>query len=467
MLTLARLKVQLGLALVLGGIALNLWAGLSFLETLANLFHALTDSEVWLLMAITVLIMELGRFMTKKRNSDEIIAATNRWGGRHGRAASLMALPAMIGLIPMPGGALLSAPFVEKAGDREGSKPEWKSGINYWFRHIWEYWWPMYPGVIVAMTIFDLDLRVFVAVQFLFTPVAIFAGYIFMIRPHLKRLADKEVSAVKHSPRVWFLMIPMIIILASLFFLPTIIKPLLSESLQSSSKMISFLVGMIMAIAVVYFDEIREAKRGASSPKQPAGSNCATQRVAQTKSVPISERHSEAQRASSRILLAITEKAFPKVMFSSLLKWKSINVLISLGGVLVFKVMLISSGLLPVASDDLVQSGIPIVIVVAALPFLAGLVTGIALGFAGTAFPLIVGLMGVEGVNLTPLATLVLAYGFGYMGMMLSPVHLCLLVTKDYFDAPMQKIYRQIVPCVLCILVYCITAHLLLSWFGL
>ncbi len=80
---------------------------------------------------------------------------------------------------------------------------------------------------------------------------------------------------------------------------------------------------------------------------------------------------------------------------------------------------------------------------------------------------MIVGLMSVESVNLTPLATLVLAYGFGYMGMMLSPVHLCFLVTKDYFDAPMQKIYRQIVPCVLCILVYCITAHLLLSWFGL
>ena len=420
MLTLARVKVQLGLALVLGGLALNLWAGLSIVDTLTNLFHALTDSEVWLLMAITVLIMELGRFMTKKRNSDEIIAATKRWGGRHGRAASLMALPAMIGLIPMPGGALLSAPFVERAGDLEGSQPEWKSGINYWFRHIWEYWWPMYPGVIVAMTIFELDLRVFVAVQFLFTPVAIFAGYIFMIRPHLKRLADKEVSVAKHSQRVWFIMIPMVIILASLFFLPAIIKPLLSESLQSSSKMISFLVGMIMAIAVVYFDEVREAKR-----------------------------------------------AFPKVMFSSLFKWKSINVLISLGGVLVFKVMLVSSGLLPIASDDLVQSGIPIVVAVAALPFLAGVVTGIALGFAGTAFPLIVGLMSVESVGLTPLATLVLAYGFGYMGMMLSPVHLCFLVTKDYFNAPMQKIYRQIIPCVFCILVYCIAAHFVLSWLEL
>jgi len=50
---------------------------------------------------------------------------------------------------------------------------------------------------------------------------------------------------------------------------------------------------------------------------------------------------------------------------------------------------------------------------------------------------------------------------------MLSPVHLCLLVTKDYFEAPMQKVYRQIVPCVLCVLVYCIVAHTVLAMLGL
>jgi integral membrane protein (TIGR00529 family) len=401
-------------------LVLNLWAGVSVSGSLINLWHAFTDSEVWLLMVITVLVMELGRYMTEKRNADEIIAATNRWGGRHGRAASLMALPAMIGLIPMPGGALLSAPFVEKAADREGSSQEWMSGINYWFRHIWEYWWPMYPGVIVAMTIFELDLRSFVAVQFLFTPVAVLAGYFFMIRPHVRRLVDVTAAEVKRSSRVWFIMVPLGIILASLFFLPTFLKPLLPESAQSSSKMVSFLVGLLLAMVVVYFDEVRE-----------------------------------------------TGRVFPGVMFSSLFKWKSINVMISLGGVLVFKVMLVSSGLLPVASHELVKSGIPIVVAVAALPFLAGLVTGVALGFAGTAFPLIVGLMSVDTVSMTPLATLVLAYGFGYMGMMLSPVHLCLLVTRDYFEAPMRKIYRQIVPCVLCVLVYCIIAYLVLARLGL
>jgi uncharacterized protein len=420
MLVLSRVRVQLGLALVLGGIALNLWAGLPVVDTLTNLAAALSDGDVWLLMAITTLIIELGRFMTEKRNADEIIAATTRWGGRHGRAASLMALPAVIGLIPMPGGALFSAPFVKQAADKDGSTPEWMSSVNYWFRHVWEYWWPMYPGVIVAMAVFDMDARAFVATQFFFSPVAVIAGYIFLIRPHVTRLMDHTAAEHVHSRRAWFVAIPLIITIASLFLVPPILRPFLPAGAQESTRMLSLLIGLILSVTVVYCDEVKQSGT-----------------------------------------------ALPRTMFSSLLKWKGLNVLVSLGGVLVFKVMLDASGLLPIASDDLVRSSVPIVVAVAALPFLAGLVTGIALGFAGTAFPLVVGLMVAEGGALTPMATLVLAYGFGYMGMILSPVHLCLLVTKDYFGAPMQKIYRQILPCTLCILVYCIAAHVVLSALGL
>ena len=420
MLVLTRLKVQLGLALVLGGIALNLWAGLPITETFLNLGHAVTASEVWLLLAITTLIIELGRFMTEKRNADEIIAATKRWGGRHGRSASLMALPAVIGLIPMPAGAIFSAPFVERAADREGSKPEWMSGVNYWFRHVWEYWWPMYPGVILAMVVFNMDARMFIAAQILYTPVAIMAGYIFLIHPHVARLVDEDAGKQEHSRRAWFVAVPLLITLASVFVVPLLLKPVLPEGARDSTRMLSLLIGLVVAVGVVYFDEARQAGT-----------------------------------------------ALPRAMFSGLLRGKSLGVLISLGGVLVFKVMLETSGLLPLASLEFVESGVPLVVAVAALPFLAGTVTGLALGFAGTSFPLVVGLMGTEGSGLTPMATLVLAYGFGYMGMMLSPVHLCFLVTKDYFDAPMRKIYRQIVPCVLCVLVYCIVAHAVLAALGL
>ena len=46
-----------------------------------------------------------------------------------------------------------------------------------------------------------------------------------------------------------------------------------------------------------------------------------------------------------------------------------------------------------------------------------------------------------------------LAYTFGYIGMMVSPVHLCLLVTKDYFKAGLLRSYRYLVKPALTVLV--------------
>ena len=121
---------------------------------------------------------------------------------------------------------------------------------------------------------------------------------------------------------------------------------------------------------------------------------------------------------------------------------------------------------MPDAARDLAQSGVPVKWVVALLPLVAGLITGVAAGFAGLAFPLIMGLMSADA-TLTSLATLALAFGFGYVGMLLSPVHLCLILTRDYFEAALPYIYRHILPCVVVTAVTAIVLHLALSAWGL
>lgn len=426
MLLVTRVRVPLGLALVAGGLALTLWAGLTVTETLGALGHAVTRADLWLLVAITVLIIEIGRFMTEGRNAEEIVTATRRWGGRHGEAVSLMALPAMIGLVPMPGGALFSAPFVARSGERASGGPDWKSGVNYWFRHVWEYWWPLYPGVIVAMSLFEMDAWKFMATQFLFTPVALTAGYVFLVRPHVSSLKVREGNTAGVSRRALFLFTPVMIVVASVLVLPPVLRRLCPDMSIQTAKLLGALAGLLTAVCIVAVDDLRER----IGRKAPDG----------------------AGEPGPRALL-----------FSSLFKRKSINVLTALAGVLIFKSMLETSGLLPQASREFSASGIPLVCVIAALPLLAGFVTGLAVGFAGAAFPLVVGLLATEGSGLTPLATLVLAYGFGYMGMMLSPVHLCLLVTKEYFSSELIPIYRRIAPCVLTVLLYCLAAYAVLA----
>ncbi|RLA99456.1 MAG: hypothetical protein DRG55_07825, partial [Deltaproteobacteria bacterium] len=61
-------------------------------------------------------------------------------------------------------------------------------------------------------------------------------------------------------------------------------------------------------------------------------------------------------------------------------------------------------------------------------------------------------------LSLIPLGEVIpyglLAYGFGYMGMMLTPMHLCLLVTKDYFRADFLKTYRYLWKAVLFVMLW-------------
>ena len=424
MLIVARLRVQLGLALALGGLVLNFWAGATISEAAMNFGHSLLAAELWLFLAISVLIIEMSRFMTEGRNADEIVAAAQRWGGRHGGAATLMALPAVIGLMPMPAGALFSAPFVQQAGGKIDGAPEWKSAVNYWFRHIWEYWWPLYPGVIVAMSVFDMEAWQFISTQIFYTPVAVAAGYFFLIRPYLKHLSEMPATGEGSNRRALFLLLPLMVVVVSLFIIPFVLVKVFPEIDVEIRKLLAMVLGLIAALGIFLRDE-RWVRRRTTDKGQR------TQR-----------------------------------MFSTLFEQKSLNVLFSLVGILIFKFLLEKSNLLPLASKELANSGIPPIYAVAALPFLAGFVTGIALGFTGMSFPLVVGLMAMEGSGLTPLSTLVLAYGFGYMGMMLSPVHLCLLVTTDYFSALLTGIYRQFLPCILSVLVYCIGVHVLLRILG-
>lgn len=416
MLGTTRVRVPLGVSLVLGGISLALWSGMPPMDTFAALGQSLLEPELWLLLAVTALIIELGRFSTSGRNAETIVAATRRWGGRHGRSASLMALPAMIGLIPMPGGALFSAPFVAQVGDPVAGEGDWKTAVNYWFRHVWEYWWPLYPGVIVTMSIFDIPTWRFFAVQVPFTAVAVGAGYCLLIRRYVGRLTDDAAPADGNHRGAALVFGPLVIVVLCAMVLPGLLSTWFPAMAPQMRKLTGVLVGLVIGLAAAL----------------------------------AFGRHAAGDEGGGFRL------------FAGLLKRKSLNVIFTLIGVLVFKHMLDRAGLVPTASTELMTSGIPVSVAVAVLPFLAGLVTGLALGFAGVSFPLVVGLMAVEGLGLRPLSTLVLAYGFGYMGMMLSPIHLCFLVSKDYFGTSHFPVYRRLLPCAATVLAYTILAHVML-----
>jgi integral membrane protein (TIGR00529 family) len=118
----------------------------------------------------------------------------------------------------------------------------------------------------------------------------------------------------------------------------------------------------------------------------------------------------------------------------------SIDVIALILGVMVFKETLDFSGAVGNLSRSFTEMHIPLLPLVFFLPFTTGILTGITVGAVGSTFPLILSMTGGD-VHLMSFA-----FAAAFMGVLLSPVHVCLILTKEYFKADMWAIYKKIIP---------------------
>ncbi len=411
----SRMRVPLGISLVFGGIGIDWWAGRNLAVIGTDLLYSLGRPELWLLVVNITLILEFGYFMAHSPNARAIVNASKKLGGRHGRTLSLVLIPAAIGLVPMPGGALFSAPLVGETVQEKQLPGEWKVAVNYWFRHVFEYWWPLYPVVIVSLSIFSLKTWQFFLLQIPFTLVSLAAGWFFLLRSRVSLLADEPESASMKNGRLAAVLFPIILVVLCTLLLPGPIRHFLPEATATTVKLLAMSVGLLISLGIIW-------------------------------------------RTS------LSDPAF--TLFQNVFSDKTANVVFTLGGVMIFQSMLDASGLLPLAGRQLSDSMVPLEIVIAFLPFLAGIVTGIAIGFAGPAFPLVVGLMAADP-DLSQASVLVLAFSMGYAGMMLSPVHLCYILSRRYFVSGLFQSYAYIVPCVAAVAAWGVFMHVMLRLGGL
>jgi len=397
MLLAIRLKAPIGIAL-LGGAAL---LGILFQYPATDIGQALMrhsiEADTINLLFLVVLILGLSEEMNVCGQLERIVDSVSALV--RGKRRTLVALPALIGLLPMPGGAVFSAPMVESVARENGVSPHRKTAINYWFRHIWEYWWPLYPGVILAISLTGTPQLKFMAAQIPFTFVAVASGVFFLLRtPELRVGPGSRSDATGkknegNNRRVrTFLgeVFPIILIVGGMIVLRVLSRVAWPEGTPPALEQTPLIISIVLGIGWV-------AATNRLSAKQVVGS--------------------------------LFGKGTPKMI-------------VLVFGVMLFKGLREDSGAVEHLTTEMQDWGIPLTGVAMFVPFVAGLVTGIAVGFVGASFPLVVSLIHAQGVSDQMVAYTALAYGFGYMGMMLSPVHLCFVLTKEYFSASMARAYR-------------------------
>lgn len=119
----------------------------------------------------------------------------------------------------------------------------------------------------------------------------------------------------------------------------------------------------------------------------------------------------------------------------------SMDVIVLIIGIMLFKETMEASGAVKNLSGFLTSKGIPFTPILFLLPFATGLLTGITVGFVGSTFPLIMSIAGEPSIGVISFA-----FASGFFGVLLSPVHICLVLTREYFKADMWGVYRKIIP---------------------
>jgi len=343
------------------------------------------------ILLIVWLIMVMSSIMKKAGQMERLVSSFSCLSGDPRTVGSVMT--ALIGLLPMPGGALFSAPMVDESLARLPVNREQKTIINYWFRHIWEYWWPIFPGVILALAFLKVQTWIYLLSMAPVTVISIGVGVLFILRP-IRFVQQKGTKQASWRALCRFLreILPILIIIFFILF-------------QAALREIFAMAGVVFALpgALAILPGLLAAL----------------------------------------IWVALSNHLPADRIRASFLDRGSVPLLLLIAAIMIFQGVLKESQAALQIRSELFAYRIPISLVMMILPFLAGFITGIAVGFVGTSFPLIIPLF-PENSLAGYLSSAALAFTFGFMGMMLSPVHLCFLVTKDYYGASLLKSYRYL-----------------------
>ena len=386
-LLLIKRKWDLGHAFVLGALSLGIVFAMGPAalggSVLASMLHPKTLS----LTIVVSLILVLSHSLEKTGQMTRMLAAYEglvRWP-----KLNLVVFPALIGLLPMPGGAIFSAPMVKSIGQTHRLKPATLSYINYWYRHIWEYWWPLYPGILLTTALAEIDLWHLVFFTFPITVFAIAAGY-WPLRGTVFSATDGPGRAVGPFLKE---LTPILIVIVGGLGLGEILFELMPPGHRSLTKESGLIAALCVGIGWVWHTNRMPARKRWAIVAQPA----------------------------------------------------LIKMIYLVTAILIFKGILEDSGAVGQVSREIMQWQIPLMAVVIILPFIVGVVGGITIAFVGTTFPILITLIHTLGQGHLMVPYLALALVSGFTGVLLSPLHLCLLLSNAYFETSLLPVYRRLV----------------------
>jgi len=363
------MKVDLWISLLVTTLFLGLLFHLPVMEVGWDLLSAALDEKTLLLVGALFTIVFFNNLLKETGRMNKILEGFKKLLKDIRVVVAL--LPAIIGLMPIVGGALVSAPMVVEGSDQLKLSPERRTFINYWFRHLWEYVLPTYPALLLAATLIGIPVRRLGWINLPLTPTAILSGTIIGFWGVSKSV--REEGEELGTTSVWELF-------RNLF--PLIFALVLVVGFKVE---LAYAFGLTILGMIVF------------------------------------------SRVERQVVLTALKQSF------------SLGLLLTVMAVMGFKRVLESSQAISKVSAFLSGSGVPFWLIAILIPLIVGLMTGMTIAPIAIGFPILIPLFQSDPNFLN---YMMLAFASGISGDLLSPFHLCLVLTRDYFKADLGGVYR-------------------------
>lgn len=135
----------------------------------------------------------------------------------------------------------------------------------------------------------------------------------------------------------------------------------------------------------------------------------------------------------------------------------ALEVILLVLGVMLFKELMDGTGAVRNLGEFFISKGIPILPLLFILPFISGFLTGITVGSVSSTFPLLLHML-----HGSPIGAVSFAFASAFLGVLLSPVHVCLILTREYFNADIWEIYRKMLPACAAVFLVALVEYLVL-----
>ncbi|MEM0021001.1 MAG: DUF401 family protein [Fervidicoccaceae archaeon] len=380
---LVAMRKDINIALLTGSIILLAYfAGMNFYRVIAE---TLTDSRTIFLLATSLTISLLAELYRRSGGITELsrsLASKIR-----SPRGILILIPSVLGLLPIAGGALMSAPIVGAIGENLGMSNELMIFLNVWFRHFLFLFYPMGQTLIVASATMGISP---IALAVLQIPIALFMAIYGLIFTRGYKGDYKSSNA--SSVSLWRSGTPMLsAIVASLA---------LNQLIGNFGIPIGISIGILLLIYL-----LKQGKRDL---------------IASLK---------------SKMVVSLTISSF---------------------SIMLLQHSIMSTDASKAISSTINNSSIPTIVLETVFPGILSALTSSPITGIITMAPIL------SSMHPLSIYEASLIYTSSYISYTVSPTHLCLIYTANYFNRGVTSSYKYMLPAALSVIFFTIIYYFIL-----